>query len=250
MTHVCSPLVSSAQHHAMRTAIICEGRTSNARQLHNAVAFLSSGLTTFLQVRPGDRVALLGENTDAFLVSLLAVMDAGAIACPLNWRWSALELRAALDLTQPVLLLADQACLQLAEAATADCHVPISLMQLGHPAAAAAAAAPPPIPLQPGSSTQSLQFLLDLAAAAHHRQQQQQQQCNTTNDSIHPQLQLLQSGQQDICLICFTSGTTGASKGAALSHQTLMHQVGWSVRLSSPCHTLTMGHTMMSLCEN
>jgi len=89
------------------------------QELHDAVALLSQALTDVLHVQPGDCVALLGLNSDAFLVTLLAVLDAGAVGCPMNWRWSVSELTAALELTQPVLLLADQPCTQLAAAAVA-----------------------------------------------------------------------------------------------------------------------------------
>ena len=47
-------------------------------------------------VRAGDRVAMLSPNNDALIVQLFACWWLGAVACPLNVRWSLAELRHAL----------------------------------------------------------------------------------------------------------------------------------------------------------
>lgn len=47
-------------------------------------------------VRGGDRVALLSPNNDALVLQLFACWWLGAVACPLNTRWSVAELRHAL----------------------------------------------------------------------------------------------------------------------------------------------------------
>jgi acyl-CoA synthetase (AMP-forming)/AMP-acid ligase II len=60
-------------------------------------------------VQPGDRVALLGVNSAQLVQGLLACWWLGAVACPLNVRWSAPELAAALDDARPALLLCDAA---------------------------------------------------------------------------------------------------------------------------------------------
>jgi acyl-CoA synthetase (AMP-forming)/AMP-acid ligase II len=161
----------------------------------------------------------------------------------MNWRWSDAEVAAAIDLTQPTLLLADEACVQLACSAQARAAhgTQLLLLDTTAPIAPAAAAAPAAlanpsalIGLEHSGSGRSrgtsshppssLQELLTVAAAAHQAaapsQQQQQQQ-------LRPKLQLLQphtGAAAGAALICFTSGTTGASKGAVLSHASIMHQ--------------------------
>jgi long-chain acyl-CoA synthetase len=60
-------------------------------------------------VRAGDRVALLAPNGDDLVVALLACWWLGAVATPLNIRWSAPELAYALRDCGAVLLLADPA---------------------------------------------------------------------------------------------------------------------------------------------
>jgi acyl-CoA synthetase (AMP-forming)/AMP-acid ligase II len=59
-------------------------------------------------VRPGDRVAMLSPNNDALVVQLFACWWLGAVACPLNVRWSVAELRHAVADCGARLLLADE----------------------------------------------------------------------------------------------------------------------------------------------
>lgn len=79
-------------------------------------------------VVPGDRVALLAPNNDALITLLWSCWWLGAVACPLNTRWSTTELRhavadagARLLVVDPVLAasaeaLADQTTVLLTEA--------------------------------------------------------------------------------------------------------------------------------------
>ena len=60
-------------------------------------------------VLAGDRVALLSPNNDALIVQLFACWWLGAVACPLNVRWSAAELRHALGDCGASLLVVDPA---------------------------------------------------------------------------------------------------------------------------------------------
>ncbi len=58
-------------------------------------------------IAQGERVALLAPNDDAMVMGLLACWWIGAVACPLNTRWSVPELRHALADCGAPLLLAD-----------------------------------------------------------------------------------------------------------------------------------------------
>lgn len=60
-------------------------------------------------VKAGDRVALLAPNHDRLVRALLACWWMGAVACPLNVRWSAPELAYAVSDSAASLLVVDEA---------------------------------------------------------------------------------------------------------------------------------------------
>eukprot|EP00879_Flechtneria_rotunda_P032374 GHRR01035570.1.p1 GENE.GHRR01035570.1~~GHRR01035570.1.p1 ORF type:complete len:325 (+),score=101.58 GHRR01035570.1:293-1267(+) len=274
---LCSSLFNLVQCCPGRVTSLCNGRILTSAQLHDQVALLSRGLSDLLGLLPGDRVALLGQNTDMFFQALLAVVDAGAIACPLNWRWSAAEAAAAIDLVQPTYVLADDHCMQLALDAQGLAAKAVPMLHMGPTSnlTTRSASGQDPNPKggsQYSSSGSQLRSLDDLLIAAQARMSssggsQSNSQggargdiagaavtgnsgaatssCNSVHTALpaatpataatadpasprtithQPQLQLLQSGPEGVALICFTSGTTGRSKGAALTHSGLMHQ--------------------------
>ena len=55
----------------------------------------------------GDRVGIAMRNCPAWIVSYMAILKAGGVACLLNGWWQAHELRHALDLVGPKLTIAD-----------------------------------------------------------------------------------------------------------------------------------------------
>ena len=57
----------------------------------------------------GDRVGIAMRNCPAWVVGYMAALKAGAIATLLNGWWQAHEMKHSLELTQPVLILADRA---------------------------------------------------------------------------------------------------------------------------------------------
>ena len=58
-------------------------------------------------IAKGDRVGIAMRNCPSWVVGYMAALKAGAIACLLNGWWERDELRHALDLTEPALILAD-----------------------------------------------------------------------------------------------------------------------------------------------
>jgi|APGre2960657404_1045060.scaffolds.fasta_scaffold23542_2 acyl-activating enzyme 14 len=134
----------------------------------------------------------------------------GCILAPVNWRWSAVEARAALELCGAEALAVDAACL---------------------PLLAAALAAPPPPPLRGGNAGGSARLrailcLGDLppaAAAAALASSPGLAVASAAGLACAPAaagapalaLALAACGT---AVLCFTSGTTGAPKAVALSH--------------------------------
>lgn len=87
-------------------------------------------------VAAGDRVAILAPNTDQLVLAILACWWRGAVACPLNIRWSDAELGHALDDSDAALLLVDETFAGAAAGATT------ARLTLGQLADAATRAAP------------------------------------------------------------------------------------------------------------
>ena len=56
----------------------------------------------------GDRVAIAMRNCPAWIVSWMAVLKAGGVATLINGWWQAEEMRHALELTEPALIIADE----------------------------------------------------------------------------------------------------------------------------------------------
>ncbi|MER5265458.1 long-chain fatty acid--CoA ligase [Actinosynnema sp. NPDC002837] len=165
-----------------KVAVVHEGRGSTYRQLHERVLRLAHGLRR-AGVGRGDRVAYLGPNHPAFLEALFAVGVLGAVFVPLNMRLAPAEVAHVLtDSGSDVLVYApEQASVVQAVRAAVG---PLRVIALDHPAA--------------GESSYE-----ELIAASEA-------------DPIDEPVTL-----DDLCLIMYTSGTTGRPKGAMLTHGNL-----------------------------
>ena len=94
-----------------KTAFMQGERALSFRQLENDSNRVASGLVK-LGVNPGDRVALLMENSPDFPVVYFGIVKMGAIAVPLDTKYKWLELKAVFDNCQPVMVIGENACLK------------------------------------------------------------------------------------------------------------------------------------------
>ena len=92
---VTQSLLRNLQQNPERLATSCGERRRTWREFTERVARLAGALKD-RGLRPGDRVGLLGLNSDHYLEMLYAVPWAGGIVVPLNTRWSEPELAYAL----------------------------------------------------------------------------------------------------------------------------------------------------------
>jgi malonyl-CoA/methylmalonyl-CoA synthetase len=134
-----------------------------------------------LGVEPGDRVAVQIDKSPDMIVILLACLRAGAVLLPLNTAYTMAELEYFLSDSKPALILCRPAALE---------NVRALAERLALPAVESLGAA------RDGS------FAERIAAAP-------------------AQLAIVERANDDLAAILYTSGTTGRSKGAMLTHENL-----------------------------
>ncbi|SCX40401.1 fatty-acyl-CoA synthase [Klenkia marina] len=166
-----------------KPALWFEGTTSTYRELALDVRRTASALHD-LGVRRGDRVAWLGANHPAALHLLYACGQLGAVWVPVNARLSPAEARYVLEHSGASVVVHGRE-----HGTTADALAD----QL--PGVAHWAAAEPP--LEGGAASLDWPALVAAAEPVHRDEV-------VTHD--------------DVCLIMYTSGTTGRPKGATLTH--------------------------------
>jgi long-chain acyl-CoA synthetase len=105
-------LQQSAIHHPNKTATVCLNRRRTYAQILDRVARLAGGFIS-MGAKPGDRIAILSLNSDAYYEAYYAILWAGCLAVPCNTRWSASEHSAALADCEPCLLLVDEHFVQV-----------------------------------------------------------------------------------------------------------------------------------------
>lgn len=134
-----------------------------------------------LDIKPGDRVAVLARNRVEYLDIWFALGKIGGILQNLNWRLSERELAGLIADAAPSALMYDAACAPLAAALTRDSH--LQTVALDDPL--------------PGSRR--------LSEREHH-----------SDDNVTVEL-----SPEAPWVICYTGGSTGLPKGALLSHRAI-----------------------------
>lgn len=142
-------------------------------------------------VKKGDRVALLLRNCTAFFEAQFACSKIGAICLPLNWRLTSNELAYILGDSTPSVLIYDYVFAETAVPLTDSCNIALSLEVR-----------------EPGEDS-------------------------TYEQALDHQLshENVESTHDDVCMIMYTSGTTGHPKGAMITHGMVFYNV---VNLAGP----------------
>lgn len=113
----------SVQQTPNAIATVDGARSHTFAELGERVARLAGGLRG-LGVVPGDRVAHLGPNSDRFLQWYLALAWLGAVAVPVNTRWTPTEIAFSLtDSGTRVLVVDDSRLAQLGAVQAGACDV-------------------------------------------------------------------------------------------------------------------------------
>lgn len=90
-----------------REAMIYGDRVRTWGESVDRIARFASGLQR-RGIVPGNRVAMLGLNSDRFAEALYAISWAGAVPVPFNTRWAKGEIVAAVDDSMPSMVMIDQ----------------------------------------------------------------------------------------------------------------------------------------------
>ena len=181
---VTHPLNRARQMAGSRTATILGTRTRTWAEHSDRVARLADALRT-LGVEPGDRVGLLALNSDRFIEVLYGVWWCGAIAVPLNYRFSVPELSDVLNDCDAKVLIVDDAFQFMVEPLRTKSSKVEHIVHAGD-----------------ASQLESAHLYEDLLSQAT------------------PMLEVTRRGE-DTAGIFYTSGTTGKPRGVMLTHSNL-----------------------------
>jgi acyl-CoA synthetase (AMP-forming)/AMP-acid ligase II len=86
-------------------AIWFEGRQQTYRELDRRASQVANALIA-RGVKPGDRVCVLDQNSDLQIELIFGIAKAGAVLVPVNWRLAAREVRQVVDDAEAVMLFA------------------------------------------------------------------------------------------------------------------------------------------------
>lgn len=109
-------LQDAADRYAEQIALRFEDDVYTYRELDSTGNAFANALPG-LGFSPGDRVALVVSNRPEWIIAEHGVSLAGGTVVMPNPNWKAAELRHAFELTQPTMVVADAACVELIDAA-------------------------------------------------------------------------------------------------------------------------------------
>jgi long-chain acyl-CoA synthetase len=101
------PLLRALQVGADRTAVLDEGKATSYRELWTRCRKLA-GMVTAKGAVPGDRIAILADNSPQYLEMYVGLPAAGFVIVPLNTRHAEPELHYALEDAGAKLLITDR----------------------------------------------------------------------------------------------------------------------------------------------
>lgn len=168
---------------------VASGTSYTYAELNKHANALANYFKEELELKPGERIALISRNSIECLVCFFAVQKAGLVLVPLNWRLSVREVLEQLNQTEPLVLFYDAQFASQVEEITGEYSFKeiVYWVENGQPAGQC--------------SGSYLGNIYDQASLIYRS---------------YPKIDY-----DDPLMILFTGGTTGPPKGAVLSHRTV-----------------------------
>lgn len=180
----------------------------SSHEFGRRVAHLAHALDD-LGIRSRDRIAILSENRPEWSMADMACLLLGAVTVPLY---------TTLTAEQTAFVLRDSGCRAIFVSSDQQLHKVLSVFPQTH--------------LEKVFVMDSLEFTGDLAPFAQRCMTLDQMTRNDpSRDGLSPELERRARGAapDDLATIVYTSGTTGASKGAMLTHGNIASNVSFSL---------------------
>ena len=174
-----------AQSRDREIAFEFEGRQTSFAEFDVLTNRVANGLIA-LGVRPRERIAYLGKNSDVYFELLLGAMKANVVMTPVNWRLAAPEIAFIV----------------------ADCKAPVLFV------------GPECVAQVRSIRSQTPELRVVIATEGGAAEWQDYTAWRDAQSSDDPKVDI---GRQDIAIQLYTSGTTGKPKGAMLSHANLLN---------------------------
>ena len=205
-------------------AVTFNGMTRGWREIEQRCRAAATLLRS-LGVGKGDRVALLGQNSDVCFESYYSPALIGAIFVPVNYRLSSREMRECLDDCAPTVLLAEAAYIETAIELARQCPFIRAVAEFGGATGSADTV----------DYEQAIGEIIERKAFA----------------------ELSPSRDDETILLFYTGGTTGRSKGVMLSNNNMLSntacsipayrmQPGWNFIILGPLFHLAAGARVFS----
>jgi len=185
--HLADMVRGLASSHGKATVFEFEGRETSFTEFDTLTNRVANGLIA-LGVRPHERIAYLGKNSDVYFELLLGAMKANVVMTPVNWRLAAPEIAFIV----------------------ADCKAPVLFV------------GPECVAQVRSIQSQLPELRVVIATEGDAAEWQSYPAWRDVQSSKDPKVDI---GRHDVAIQLYTSGTTGKPKGAMLSHANLFNLI-------------------------
>jgi acyl-CoA synthetase (AMP-forming)/AMP-acid ligase II len=117
-THITDYLKNNASSYPSKTALVFRDEKLSWAELNDQVKALAAFIAGHVTQDEQRVVCLMMPNSSEFVITYLAIIEAGHIAMPIDVIYKPLEIEAILEQVKPALLIADRASSERVSSAT------------------------------------------------------------------------------------------------------------------------------------